>query len=1084
MYDAYARIDVVKKIPDITALSAHSSFDTVYVGLKNGSLLCFKHPNDAVRRGHECQVFREFEKKTVRDLQFVDSLELLISLAAGQVTVHSSKEPFEVVAVIDKYPLITAFAGYVHKKENTLFIAVSAKRQLRIFKLIRKEFEEIPINFNPATFLENPEVIRWCSSYSIYFASKTDYSFVQVFKDETTGLGTNIGLVQTFANRSPDAPIVSLPDRDIVGLVRSSVVEFFNADGMKVHNVPSAKFTDQPSCLVYDSPYLIAALPNNVIEIRSVVPPMVIQKIAIDKPMFLCNGPRGTVYVSGAGSIFELTSKPLLKDNIKNLLEDKQFDLAVQLTDLCDNMTTREKTEVKRKTAANLFAQKRFEECFRIHKEEKTDILLILHFFPALIPEKFRSKADQYLKETHDFLPCPDFTQNEWKQAEIELSDLLSEMRTEHAKVLEQHKQKTVVLSTSEFKYHENVLELADTVLLKCYLRTRPSFVPSLLRLSHNHCNVDEVAKDLYNAGRFDDLYLLYSKKNMRKKALDILKQQSRKEESMYSGPEETVRYLQTMGPANFDLVKEFSPWVLGESPELGVKIFASDDVDVIKQLNREQVLSFLIEECVPAVIPYLEHIIFKWKEDRQIFHEELVGMYINKVKRLMKDYVHALGENEMIPRRGAEEGELGVYGKKLINFLDYSTKYNPAAVEAQLGDEMMHEKAIVYGRLGRHEEALLIYANMLMDYDLAEKHCEKYYNEGQNSQIFVTLFKAYTNPSLLKSFSSMEKKVKHAPTKIAEALKLLTRHPTQLDPVEAIQLLPAQTPLQKVWPALEAVMEAIKNKATSIEIHLAVSQLALQKADGNLKKLKSEKVVIDYNVNCFICGKGIDSAFVRWKDGKLAHYSCHTKQNSSLAGSKADQGRPKPEMDMGYAKIGLVSFKCVKYYGFSLTKLQFLAACIANFVHEVASIPAEVKVPHRNPPGTEEFTEIATTEMPLCSKICTNSLYYCARLPDGTENCEMDTTMLAVVVISALFTGILLPLACISFYVCGIYKYVFTCFGSKRPEDVSLLERRDFDTFPSMQSTDSERALRPYPIERIYKKNPNRFSHSQVSWG
>lgn len=219
-------------------------------------------------------------------------------------------------------------------------------------------------------------------------------------------------------------------------------------------------------------------------------------------------------------------------------------------------------------------------------------------------------------------------------------------MRTEHAKILEQHRQKAINLSTSEFKYHENVLELADTVLLKCYLRTRPSFVPSLLRLSHNHCNVDEVARDLYNAGRFDDLYLLYSKKNMRKKALDILKQQAKKEGSEYYGPEETVRYLQTMGPANFDLIKEYSPWVLAESPELGVKIFASNDVDVIRQLNREQILSFLIEECVPAVIPYLEHIIFEWKEDRQVFHEELVGMYISKVKRLMKDYVHVLGES------------------------------------------------------------------------------------------------------------------------------------------------------------------------------------------------------------------------------------------------------------------------------------------------------------------------------------------------------------------------------------------------------------------------------------------------------
>ena len=134
-------------------------------------------------------------------------------------------------------------------------------------------------------------------------------------------------------------------------------------------------------------------------------------------------------------------------------------------------MSAKERTEVKRKTAASYFAQKRFKECFEIHKTEKTDILLILQFFPTLIPEKFHSKAEQYSKDVQEYMSYPDFAVNEWKQAETELSYFLSEMRTEHAKILNQHRQKTIQLSTSEFKHHESVLELADTVLLKCYLK-------------------------------------------------------------------------------------------------------------------------------------------------------------------------------------------------------------------------------------------------------------------------------------------------------------------------------------------------------------------------------------------------------------------------------------------------------------------------------------------------------------------------------------------------------------------------------------------------------------------------------------
>lgn len=118
----------------------------------------------------------------------------------------------------------------------------------------------------------------------------------------------------------------------------------------------------------------------------------------------------------------------MLKENIKNLIKEKQFDLACQLTNVCDSMTEAEKIEVRRKTAQNFFAQKRFEECFKIYREDKTDILLILHLFPHLIPVKFRTKAEQYSKEAHNFLPCPEFAQNEKKLSEIILSDYLSEV--------------------------------------------------------------------------------------------------------------------------------------------------------------------------------------------------------------------------------------------------------------------------------------------------------------------------------------------------------------------------------------------------------------------------------------------------------------------------------------------------------------------------------------------------------------------------------------------------------------------------------------------------------------------------------
>lgn len=101
-------------------------------------------------------------------------------------------------------------------------------------------------------------------------------------------------MVHTFLNRPLDGQIISLYDRNVVGISKISSVDFYDADGNRVTAISSAKFTEQPINLVYDSPYLIAALGSHIIEIRSVVPAMVIQKIALNihKPTFFSNGSR------------------------------------------------------------------------------------------------------------------------------------------------------------------------------------------------------------------------------------------------------------------------------------------------------------------------------------------------------------------------------------------------------------------------------------------------------------------------------------------------------------------------------------------------------------------------------------------------------------------------------------------------------------------------------------------------------------------------------------------------------------------------------------------------------------------------
>uniref|UniRef100_A0AC34GGU2 Uncharacterized protein n=1 Tax=Panagrolaimus sp. ES5 TaxID=591445 RepID=A0AC34GGU2_9BILA len=77
-----------------------------------------------------------------------------------------------------------------------------------IYDITAAVAHEVPITLNPATLLDNPSIIRWVSEYSIYYALKTEFSFVQLWKNEENPLDENIGMIHTVAPRTSDAPLV------------------------------------------------------------------------------------------------------------------------------------------------------------------------------------------------------------------------------------------------------------------------------------------------------------------------------------------------------------------------------------------------------------------------------------------------------------------------------------------------------------------------------------------------------------------------------------------------------------------------------------------------------------------------------------------------------------------------------------------------------------------------------------------------------------------------------------------------------------------------------------------------------------
>ena len=61
---------------------------------------------------------------------------------------------------------------------------------------------------------------------------------------------------------------------------------------------------------------------------------------------------------------------------------------------------------------------------------------------------------------------------------------------------------------------------------------------------------------------------------------------------------------------------------------------------------------------------------------------------------------------------------------------------------------------------------------------------------------------------------------------------------------------------------------------------------------------------------------------------------------------------------------MNLHSLKCIKDYGFSLTKLQFLTACVVNFADEVISVPVGDKISDSTSQGIYLDNQVTTTQV------------------------------------------------------------------------------------------------------------------------
>ena len=664
---------------------------------------------------------KSFAKKPIVQIEVVPELRILVSLSDNLITVHNLDQmTFPTITCLSKTKGATLFVLDVQKpkgKEQQCFLrmCVAVKHRLMFFVWKNNDFHEwVPDLKVPDT----PKMIALCDQ-SLCVGLKTEYSLIKL-PEETKEL---------FPTGKQPEPLIVLLEGNRLALGRDEKTYIFDNEGSPILNYPIS-WSNIPINLVNDPPYLVAILPSNIIEILTIEPKLFIQKIDLSSMVkskaiqtVKCLNKKGHIFVHSSTDIVCLIQVPV-NHQIDQLQSKRHFELALQLSKQITEDREQVEKRIQNLHAFDLFCNKQYKEALSLFLTLKTSPLHVIGLFPDLLPIK--------LCESLEYPSKPPVLQGaDLETGLFALTEYLVEVRRNLSAFAIASSEQFSDDKTSPEARLNQLSQIIDTTLLKCYIQTNDALVASLLRLD-NRCHFEETEQALKKHHKYNELIILYQNKGKHKQALELLHKQSKKPNSPFAGYERTVQYLQHLGKEDLNLIFEYAAWVLKEYPEEGIKIFIEDTAAEMEHLPRQLVIDYLQKINPDLIIPYLEHVIYIWNDTIPSFHNTLVHKYREKVKILLNEHKNSLPESDQQHvSAGQEPGELGIYRKKLIEFLEFSDYYSTETLPTYLfNDGLFEERAVVMGKINNHKDALTIYVHILHDLKKAEEYCEKMYSK------------------------------------------------------------------------------------------------------------------------------------------------------------------------------------------------------------------------------------------------------------------------------------------------------------------------------------------------------------------
>uniref|UniRef100_A0A2K5NKV7 VPS39 subunit of HOPS complex n=1 Tax=Cercocebus atys TaxID=9531 RepID=A0A2K5NKV7_CERAT len=441
MHDAFEPVPILEKLPlQIDCLAA---WVVVFI--------CCNRFEVTLEKSN-----KNFSKK-IQQIHVVSQFKILVSLLENNIYVHDLLT-FQQITTVSKAKgasLFTCDLQHTETGEEVLRMCVAVKKKLQLYFWKDREFHELQGDFSVP---DVPKSMAWCEN-SICVGFKRDYYLIRV-----DGKGS---IKELFPTGKQLEPLVAPLADGKVAVGQDDLTVVLNEEGICTQKC-ALNWTDIPVAMEHQPPYIIAVLPRYV-EIRTFEPRLLVQSIELQRPRFITSGGSNIIYVASNHFVWRLIPVPMATQ-IQQLLQDKQFELALQLAEMKDDSDSEKQQQIhhiKNLYAFNLFCQKRFDESMQVFAKLGTDPTHVMGLYPDLLPTDYRKQL-QYPN------PLPVLSGAELEKAHLALIDYLTQKRSQLVKKLNDsdHQSSTSPLmeGTPTIKSKKKLLQIIDTTLLKCYL--------------------------------------------------------------------------------------------------------------------------------------------------------------------------------------------------------------------------------------------------------------------------------------------------------------------------------------------------------------------------------------------------------------------------------------------------------------------------------------------------------------------------------------------------------------------------------------------------------------------------------------